>query len=201
MHTCLTYTAYMRIFYFILSIAMHQKFRSFCNKIFAGLFLILIIQKFSVAQEFGTLKLPDPNTEEGSSPHTPSELRCDACRIIAHLLFEAFNRTSHRKLSESDVLEVAESVCHSKFDRYGITEINGRPRLKGPGLETDGIPGVTRAGGKWPFRLHQTCENYVGDLGEEEIYEQFLRSKSKSEFSAYMCEQSGDLAVCKDQTK
>lgn len=36
---------------------------------------------------------------------------------------------------------------------YGMKEVNGVPRLAGPGLETMDVPGVTAMGGKWPGRL------------------------------------------------
>jgi hypothetical protein len=48
---------------------------------------------------------------------------------------------------------------------YGITEIDGTKRLKGPGYNDEAI-GISQSGGKWPYRFHQICEEITGEFGE-----------------------------------
>lgn len=87
-----------------------------------------------------------------------------------------------KKLSESDVIEVVETVCSSGFeksvmyiiiylllkksmtvtvsiivpivlcDSYGLKAVDGANRVSGPGLESEKSPGMMQGGGRWPLR-------------------------------------------------
>ena len=74
---------------------------------------------------------PDLNDEEEHSPFMPTQLKCDACRVIVHKLYEKFTDVNKKrkslkyKLPESEVLDATEAICGDKdtFDGYGIKEV------------------------------------------------------------------------------
>ncbi|XP_064594860.1 marginal zone B- and B1-cell-specific protein-like [Liolophura sinensis] len=138
------------------------------------------------------------NDEGDFSEHVPDDLKCDACKLLAKKLTEKFDyihkrRPSVRRLKESDILTVTEAVCNGPFDDYGVKEVNKVMRLSGPGLETNGLPGVTQSGGKWPHRLLKMCNGYLGELDEIEIYEKY---KKYGTLETYMCYGSGVRGEC-----
>ncbi|XP_022317349.2 marginal zone B- and B1-cell-specific protein-like [Crassostrea virginica] len=150
----------------------------------------------------GMIRLSPPtlDEEEQNSPHMPRALRCDGCRAVAYQLSSEFNRrqknlVKKKKLSESDVIEIVEKVCSNGFENYGLKGVDGVNRLSGPGLETEKSPGMMQGGGRWPIRLQNICNAYVGELEEEGIYEGFLEDKTLED---YLCRREGLFGYCKD---
>ncbi|CAH1795509.1 unnamed protein product [Owenia fusiformis] len=146
---------------------------------------------------------PDLSDEEAHSQFMPEQLKCDGCRIIAYQLYTKFDQFNSirpslkYKIKESDYLDLIEQVCQYKYDDYGVKEVNRVKRLSGPGLETADIPGVMQGGGKWPARLMAMCDDYVGEIGEDEIYEAYTKNpKSLVKFEDYLCRGEGILSRC-----
>ncbi|XP_033738265.1 marginal zone B- and B1-cell-specific protein-like [Pecten maximus] len=149
-----------------------------------------------------SFKTPTLDDEDAHSLHMPRDLKCDGCRVVAYQLQTKFSeahkkRPSLKVLPESQIYDITESVCESKFDKYGIKEVDGRKRLSGPGLETADIPGIMQGGGRWPNRLRETCSMYMGEIGEEEIYEAYRQEK---DFEKYLCRGQGLLGECSKKT-
>ncbi|NWY03507.1 MZB1 protein, partial [Nothoprocta ornata] len=127
---------------------------------------------------------PRLSAEEAHSAHMPEHLRCDACRAIAfqiqeHLGKAEAKRSPGRKagaeLRESEYMEVLEKSCTQSWDGYGVMEVEGVKRLTGPGLPSQESVTVIMSGGPWPGRLHKMCHGYVGELGEEQLYQAHRR--------------------------
>uniref|UniRef100_A0A4W3HG48 Uncharacterized protein n=1 Tax=Callorhinchus milii TaxID=7868 RepID=A0A4W3HG48_CALMI len=81
------------------------------------------------------------------------------------------------QLSESDYIETLDLCCSQSWEIYGVMEVNGVKRLSGPGLETEEHPGVMMTSGPWPARLYKMCQAYLGELTEEEIYQEFRNNR------------------------
>jgi len=62
-----------------------------------------------------------------------------------------------------------------------LKTVDGINRLTGPGIETEGVPGMIAGGGKWPGRLAEMCANLVELLGEETIYSTFMKKSPNKE--------------------
>ncbi|XP_060084966.1 marginal zone B- and B1-cell-specific protein-like [Ylistrum balloti] len=153
----------------------------------------------------GTLsfKTPTLDDEDAHSLHMPQDLKCDGCRVVAYQLQTKFSeahqkRPSLKVLPESQIIDITESICESKFDKYGIKDVDGKKRLSGPGLDTADIPGIMQGGGRWPNRLREMCSMYVGEIGEEEIYEAYLKEKDLDKF---LCRGKGLLGECSKSKK
>ncbi|XP_038060508.1 marginal zone B- and B1-cell-specific protein-like [Patiria miniata] len=69
----------------------------------------------------------------------------------------------------------------------GIKEIKGVKRLSGPGLSTKDVPGIMQGGGKWPGRMREVCNQYAGDLEEENIYNAYKENKLQN----FLCYEKG----------
>ncbi|NXG35514.1 MZB1 protein, partial [Dromaius novaehollandiae] len=132
------------------------------------------------AQPSHSMSSPRLSAEETHSAHMPEHLRCDACRAIAfqireHLGKAESKRSPSRKagaeLRESEYMEALEKSCSQSWDSYGVLEVNGEKRLAGPGLLSQEPMSVMIMGGPWPGRLHKMCHSYVGELGEEQLYQ------------------------------
>lgn len=152
----------------------------------------------------GTLSFKPPalDDEDAHSLHMPQNLKCDACCVVAYQLQTKFSqahkkRPSLKVLPESIIYDITESICESKFDKYGIKDVNGQKRLSGPGLETADVPGIMQGGGKWPNRLREMCAMYIGEIGEEEIYEAY---RKEDDFEKYLCRGKGLLGECSKKT-
>ncbi|XP_077999365.1 marginal zone B- and B1-cell-specific protein-like [Glandiceps talaboti] len=146
-----------------------------------------------------SFKTPDLSDEEAHSQHLPPELKCDACRILAYTMKEKFDaahkkRPSLKKLPESEVIDMLETVCNAEWENIGLKEIDGVKRLSGPGLDTKDVPGVMQGGGKWPHRINQQCGYFVGEHGEDVIYDNYHENPKK--FEKWLCYGAdGDCAV------
>jgi len=118
-----------------------------------------------------SFKPPQLSDEEERSQHMPEYLACDACTAAANRIDNAFHQ-AHRHTKELKlwrVIEVLEETCRYRtFEVYGITEVDGLHRLKGPGLEAEGKGGVAQMGGKWPSRIVDMCLEVTGVYEDEE---------------------------------
>nr|XP_054773111.1 marginal zone B- and B1-cell-specific protein-like [Lytechinus pictus] len=136
-------------------------------------------------ESLGTINFstPDLDDEDHHSPHLPSSLKCDACHILTHMMTERLDKANEKrpslkkKLPESEIIDIFEELCSDEFHNVGVKEINGKKRLSGPGSKIQDTPGIMQGGGKWPFRMLQMCQSYLGDYEEEELYGFYLKGK------------------------
>ncbi|XP_038627364.1 marginal zone B- and B1-cell-specific protein [Tachyglossus aculeatus] len=144
---------------------------------------------------------PELDDEETHSGHMPGHLRCDACRAIAfqmkdHLTRAEEKRSSRRRgeaeLSESEYTDVLESSCSQRWQYYGVQQVDKVKRLTGPGLDSRPGVSVMVTGGPWPARLFKMCQQYLGELGEEQIYQEHRRGPGALE--TLLCQAPG--AAC-----
>uniref|UniRef100_A0A6I8P3P2 Marginal zone B and B1 cell specific protein n=1 Tax=Ornithorhynchus anatinus TaxID=9258 RepID=A0A6I8P3P2_ORNAN len=144
---------------------------------------------------------PELDEEETHSGHMPRHLRCDACRAVAfqmndHLTRAEAKRSSKRRgeaeLSESEYTDVLESSCSQRWQQYGVQQVDDAKRLTGPGLDSRPGVSVMVSGGPWPARLFKMCQQYLGELGEEQIYREHRRGAGALE--TLLCQAPG--AVC-----
>ncbi|XP_027704233.1 marginal zone B- and B1-cell-specific protein-like [Vombatus ursinus] len=56
---------------------------------------------------------------------------------------------------------------------YGVQEVNKVKRFVGPGLDDVVGISVMITGGPWPGRLFKMCHNYLGELGEDQLYSEY----------------------------
>ncbi|XP_013421294.1 marginal zone B- and B1-cell-specific protein [Lingula anatina] len=182
-----------------------------CFVCFLGLWTPAVLAmgaKMDGNMEGGSISFETPtlDDEDTYSPFMPADLKCDACRIIAAKFNERFdkehkNRKSLKKggsLPESDVIDIVDQICTDPFENVGVKEINGVRRMSAPGFETADAPGVMQGGGRWPGRMREMCSAYVGELGEDELYD---RWKKKSDIENYLCYGKGIRGYCKIKTK
>lgn len=142
---------------------------------------------------------PKMNEEEQHSIHTPKsfEMTCDACTAIAYQMSKALKKGETKKpslkgkpLPESEIIDLLENVCEENiWESYGLKAVNGINRLSGDGLEAKDVPGMMQGGGKWPGRLSRKCSTMVGDIGEDELYSEYRKTKDLFNF------------LCKEYTK
>ncbi|XP_033643734.1 marginal zone B- and B1-cell-specific protein-like [Asterias rubens] len=146
---------------------------------------------------------PDLDDEDQHSMHMPDQLLCDACIVLAHMFQEKFDKMNAKRpslkknLPESDILDGFEDVCTNDFNSIGIKEIKGVKRLSGPGLDTKDVPGIMQGGGKWPGRMQQVCNQYIGDFEEETIYDTYKKNTMKE----FLCFKEGRHCAKKDKKK
>lgn len=148
--------------------------------------------KYEIPQGVQTLSFNPANLtdEDQHSQHLPRDLKCDGCRVVAFVMREKLKKIQNRykkghKLSESDIVDLFDIICRDpeeSFNGYGVKEIMGVRRLSGEGLETKDVPGVMSGGGRWPARLKEICFEYIGEVGEDLIYNAFLQKRSLENF-------------------
>jgi len=146
-------------------------------------------------QQRMSFKPPQLSDEEEMSLHMPAYLACDACVAVSNQLIGGFmNAHRHtaleKDLPEADVIEALEDVCtYQTFSAYGLTEHNGRHRLRGPGLDPSmNEGGISHMGGKWPARLATMCLETVG-VFEDEVMELYTKWKlsEKKDLTDFLC--------------
>ena len=123
---------------------------------------------------------PILSSEEEFSQHLPDHLKCDACTAVAYKLTQALQKAETnrhgKQLMESDYLDLMENVCEEdNFNNYGLKQVEGENRLSGPGLHASKVPGILMGGGKWPYFLSVKCSEFLGEVGEDEIYSAYRR--------------------------
>lgn len=150
----------------------------------------------------GTIKFQTPqlDDEDAHSMHMPQGLRCDGCKAIAYQLSTHFSeaekrRPSKKRLPESELIDITDKVCETSFENYGVKEINKVKRLSGPGLDSADTPGIMQGGGRWPNRLKQMCGDFVGELGEDEIYNAYKNNPVLEQYLCYGDEHLTSLCV------
>merc|ERR1712106_44356 len=144
---------------------------------------------------------PQLSDEEERSQHMPDYLSCDACQA-ATIQLEKGLSYAHRHVSmkkdikQWDVIETFENVCEYKtFEEYGITDHDGKHRLKGPGLDpTVGAGGVSHMGGKWPTRLAVICLEITGEFEDQEmeLYRTW-KTEDNNQLGDFLCRNSERL--------
>lgn len=127
----------------------------------------------------------------------PTHLRCDACRAVAYQMGQHLAKAeakSHtpdssgsQELSESTYTDVLDRTCSQNWQSYGVQEVNQMKRLMGPGLSKGPEPSISVmiTGGPWPNRLSMTCFHYLGEFGEDQIYEAYRQGHETLE--ALLC--------------
>ncbi|KAM6222083.1 marginal zone B- and B1-cell-specific protein [Rhynchocyon petersi] len=166
------------------------------------LLLLLLLGAWAIPGELGnsatlTATAPQLDDEEKYSSHMPAHLRCDACRAVAYQMWQhlaeaeaklhAPESRGRRGLSESTYMDILDRSCSQSWQGYGVQEVDHVKRLTGPGLSTEPKPGITMmvTGGPWPFRLSKTCLHYLGEFGEDQIYEAHRQGREALE--ALLC--------------
>jgi len=130
------------------------------------------------------------NEEEERSLHLPKHLACDACEAVTVQVDRALqaahkNTGIQKKLPLADLIEVLEAACVTpSFQGYAVTEVEGRRRIKGPGLDpTKGkdIGKIYGRIGKLPDMLRFLCLEMVGewDDREMELYMEWREKEGK----------------------
>lgn len=94
----------------------------------------------------------------------------------------------HRELSESEYTDVLDRSCSQTWQDYGVREVNQVKRLTGPGLSNGQEPSISVmiTGGPWPTRLSVMCLHYLGEFGEDQIYE--AHQQGQGALKALLCE-------------
>ncbi|XP_004686580.1 PREDICTED: marginal zone B- and B1-cell-specific protein [Condylura cristata] len=150
--------------------------------------LLLLLKAWAVPGDHGdratlTATAPQLDDEEKYSNHMPAHLRCDACRAVAYQMSQHLAKAEaklhtpdsreRQELSESAYIDVLDQSCSQTWQHYGVQEVNQVKHLTGPGLTTETEPtiSVMITGGPWPSRLSRTCLQYLGEFGEDQIYE------------------------------
>ncbi|XP_007937161.2 marginal zone B- and B1-cell-specific protein [Orycteropus afer afer] len=150
--------------------------------------LLLLLLLGAIPGDFGdraplTATAPQLDDEEKYSAHMPIHLRCDACRAVAYQMWQHLAEAEaklhtpesggRRELSESVYTDVLDRSCSQSWQGYGVQEVNQAKRLTGPGLSKGPEPSISVmvTGGPWPIRLSKTCLHYLGEFGEDQIYE------------------------------
>ncbi|XP_002710158.2 marginal zone B- and B1-cell-specific protein [Oryctolagus cuniculus] len=150
---------------------------------------------------------PQMDEEEKYSAHMPTHLRCDACKAVAYQMWKYLEKAEaklhpgdsweRQELSESAYTDVLDRSCSQDWQDYGVQEVNHVNRLTGPGLSEE--PGlsikVMIRGGPWPNRLSKTCLQYLGEFGEERIYEAHRQGQETLE--ALLC--GGSQGACSEE--
>lgn len=172
--------------------------------------LLLLLRAWAIP---GDLKVPLSATsphlddEEIHSAHMPSHFRCDACRAVAYQMGQHLadaeaklhtpNSRGQQALSESVYTDVLDRSCSQTWKDYGVIEVNQVKRLMGPGLDKDPKPriSVIVTGGPWPTRLSRTCLQYLGEFGEDHIYE--AHQQGQKSLETLLCE--GPQGACVEE--
>lgn len=144
---------------------------------------------------------PDLSDEEAHSQHMPAGLKCDGCLVVAYQLSTGFSKAEggkSRKLPESQIFDVTDSVCTSGFEQYGVKQVHGKKQLSGPGMPANEAPGIMQGGGRWPQRLQAMCNSYLEEMGEEEMYEAYREDKT---LSKTLCYGKGPYGLCSKKSK
>ena len=155
----------------------------------------------SFAQSEGqtiSIAAPSLSEEEQFSTVIPSQYKCEGCIAIASQILYSVGRQKEifaKSISEDDATEVLENACDEKnFQSYGLSLVNGKNRLTGPGIpveNTASSPGsgyITMSGGMWPKRLKSRCIEIVSSTEEEALVQAALRwQETEKAFSNHVC--------------
>ncbi|ELR53165.1 Plasma cell-induced resident endoplasmic reticulum protein [Bos mutus] len=176
------------------------------------LLLLLLLGAWAIPGGFGdeaslTATAPELDDEEKFSTHIPTHLRCDACRAVAYQMWQHLTKAEakllpldsggRRELSESVYTDVLDQSCSQTWQGYGVGEVDQVKRLMGPGLSTGAQPSimVMIMEGLWPTRLSKTCFHYLGEFGEDQIYE--AHQQGRGTLEALLC--GGPRGACSEK--
>ncbi|XP_066128756.1 marginal zone B- and B1-cell-specific protein isoform X2 [Saccopteryx bilineata] len=172
--------------------------------------LLLLLGVWAIPEGLGdraplTATAPQLDDEEKYSAHMPAHLRCDACRAVAYQMWQHLakaeaklhNPQGHQELSESVYTDILDRSCSQTWQDYGVREVNKVKHLTGPGLSDGPQPSVSVmiTGGPWPTRLSTTCLHYLGEFGEDQIYE--AHQQGQGALKALLCE--GPWGACSEK--
>uniref|UniRef100_A0A8C8WHT7 Marginal zone B and B1 cell specific protein n=1 Tax=Panthera leo TaxID=9689 RepID=A0A8C8WHT7_PANLE len=155
-----------------------------------------------------TATAPQLDDEEKYSAHMPAHLRCDACRAVAYQMWQHLAKAEaklhtrdsggQQELSESVYTDILDQSCSQTWQGYGVREVNQVKRLTGPGLSKGPEPNISVmiTGGPWPTRLSMTCLHYLGEFGEDQIYE--AHQQGREALEALLC--GGPQGACSEET-
>ncbi|KAM5214141.1 marginal zone B- and B1-cell-specific protein [Hipposideros larvatus] len=167
--------------------------------------LLLLLGTWAIPGGLGdraplTATAPELDDEEKYSAHMPAHLRCDACKVVAYQMWKHLAKAEaklhtpdsggRQELSESVYTDVLDRSCSQTWQDYGVREVNQVKRLTGPGLSNGQEPSISVmiTGGPWPTRLSRTCLHYLGEFGEDQIYE--AHQQGRGALQALLCEAS-----------
>ncbi|XP_035944766.1 marginal zone B- and B1-cell-specific protein [Halichoerus grypus] len=175
--------------------------------------LLLLLGAWAIAGGFGdwaplTATAPQLDDEEKYSAHMPAHLRCDSCRAVVYQMWQHLAKAEaklhtpgsggqRRELSESVYTDVLDQSCTQTWQGYGVREVNQVKRLTGPGLSKGPEPSISVmiTGGPWPTRLSKTCLHYLGEFGEDQIYE--AHQQGRGALEALLC--GGPQGACSEE--
>ncbi|XP_002744264.3 marginal zone B- and B1-cell-specific protein [Callithrix jacchus] len=174
--------------------------------------LLLLFRAWAIPGGLGdrvplTATAPQLDDEEKYSTHMPSHLRCDACRAVAYQMWQNLakaetklhspNSGGQQELSESVYLDVLDRSCSRNWQDYGVREVDQVKHLTGPGLSKGREPSISVmvTGGPWPTRLSRTCFHYLGEFGEDQIYE--AHQQGQGALEALLCR--GSHRACSEE--
>uniref|UniRef100_A0A8C3VQ92 Marginal zone B and B1 cell specific protein n=1 Tax=Catagonus wagneri TaxID=51154 RepID=A0A8C3VQ92_9CETA len=178
------------------------------------LLLLLLLGAWAIPGGLGdraplSATAPQLDDEEKYSAHMPAHLRCDACRAVVYQMEQHLTKAEaklhtpdssegHRKLSESVYTDVLDQSCSQDWQDYGVREVDQVKQLIGPGLSRGREPSISVmvTGGRWPTRLTVTCLHYLGEFGEDQIYEAHRQGQGALE--ALLC--GGPQGACSEET-
>nr|KAF6482200.1 spermatogenesis associated 24 [Molossus molossus] len=172
--------------------------------------LLLLLGAWAITGGLGdkaplTATAPQLDDEEKYSAHMPAHFRCDACRAVAYQMWKHLTKAEaklhtprgRQALSESVYTDVLERSCSHTWQDYGVREVNQVKRLTGPGLSNgpESSISVVITGGPWPTRLSRTCLHFLGEFGEDQIYE--AHQQGQGALQALLC--GGPQGLCPEE--
>ncbi|EFB21030.1 hypothetical protein PANDA_000391, partial [Ailuropoda melanoleuca] len=175
--------------------------------------ILLLLGVWAIPGGFGdraplTATAPQLDDEEKYSAHMPAHLRCDACRAVVYQMWQHLAKAEaklhtpdsggrRRELSESVYTDVLDQSCTHTWQGYGVREVNQVKRLTGPGLSKGPEPSISVmiTGGPWPTRLSRTCLHYLGEFGEDQIYE--AHQQGRGALETLLC--GGPQGACSEE--
>ncbi|XP_075399243.1 marginal zone B- and B1-cell-specific protein [Tenrec ecaudatus] len=175
--------------------------------------LLLLLGAWAIPGGLGdqavlTATAPQMDDEERYSVHMPAHLRCDACKAVAYQMWKHLSEAEaklhspesrgQRELSESVYTDILDRSCSQSWQGYGVQEVNQEKHFTGPGLSTgpESLISVMVTGGPWPTRLTKTCLQYLGELGEDQLYEAHHRG-GREALESVLC--GGSRGACREK--
>ena len=145
-----------------------------------------------------SIAAPSLSEEEQYSVVIPQQYKCEGCYAVASQIFNAVLRQRglfSKRVVEDDAFDVLDSACDEKnFQTYGLSLVNGKNKLTGPGIPTEHTepsPGggfITMSGGLWPKRLTSRCTELVSETEETQLVKLAIGLPENGEkFANHVC--------------
>ena len=162
---------------------------------------IAALNSLAQAQSGGetiSIAAPSLSEEEQFSVVIPQQYKCEGCFAVATQILHSVSRHKglfSKRVSDDDAMEVLESACEEKnFQNYGLSVVNGKNKLTGPGIPAENVgpsPGagfITMSGGMWPKRLSSRCIEVVSDTAEVKLVKTALSlTENEQNFANHVC--------------